>query len=232
MAYVPYTIPGFALAKSVADVFDANPNVDGLDSSAARHLHASPKMRAKPMSDDRDGDAGGRAAREAAQELSLQAQLPTELARTAEIAPILRGACAIARDEQARGTVEAANPVLPQLAADPGICERRRTCRAIRKQGVVTPDHTIRTKNWPLVVPAPEADKLDDWETAVEKPSPISSRIYHAYFARNNARAEPKKTELDPCPRVVLVPGMACSDWARRPRTRRSPPTSRRTRSR
>src|SRR5260370_418999 len=30
MAYVPYTIPGFALAKSVADIFDANRNVQGL----------------------------------------------------------------------------------------------------------------------------------------------------------------------------------------------------------
>src|SRR5258706_431003 len=30
VAYVPYTIPGFALAKAVADVFDKNPGVEGL----------------------------------------------------------------------------------------------------------------------------------------------------------------------------------------------------------
>ena len=30
VAYVPYTIPGFALAKSVAEVFDKNPKVEGL----------------------------------------------------------------------------------------------------------------------------------------------------------------------------------------------------------
>ena len=30
VAYVPYTIPGFALAKAVADVFDRNPKVEGL----------------------------------------------------------------------------------------------------------------------------------------------------------------------------------------------------------
>src|SRR6202142_13606 len=30
VAYVPYTIPGFALAKSVADVFEKNPKVEGL----------------------------------------------------------------------------------------------------------------------------------------------------------------------------------------------------------
>jgi NAD(P)-dependent dehydrogenase (short-subunit alcohol dehydrogenase family) len=76
------------------------------------------------------------------------------------------------------------------------------------QQGVVTPDHNIRTKNLPLIVSAPEAGKLDQWtkdvETAVEK----YIAAYHAYFARNNARAEPKKKELDPLPRVVLVPGV------------------------
>src|SRR5579872_222680 len=30
VAYVPYTIPGFALAKSVAEVFERNPKVEGL----------------------------------------------------------------------------------------------------------------------------------------------------------------------------------------------------------
>src|SRR5580698_429396 len=30
LAYVPYTIPGFALAQSVADVFAGNPKVEGL----------------------------------------------------------------------------------------------------------------------------------------------------------------------------------------------------------
>src|SRR5262249_59469213 len=30
MAYEPYTIPGFALAKSVADIFDKNRDVQGL----------------------------------------------------------------------------------------------------------------------------------------------------------------------------------------------------------
>ena len=43
--------------------------------------------------------------------------------------------------------------------------QRRRGC-ALRQAGVVTPDHTIRTKNWPLIVPAPEAGKLADFTAA------------------------------------------------------------------
>src|SRR5207245_5258524 len=31
---------------------------------------------------------------------------------------------------------------------------------------------------------------------------------YHAYFARHNARQHSPKRELDPMPRVILVPGL------------------------
>ena len=37
--------------------------------------------------------------------------------------------------------------------------------------GVITPDHTIRIKNWPLLVPAPEVGKLTDFRVAVEQAS-------------------------------------------------------------
>ena len=57
------------------------------------------------------------------------------------------------------------------------------------QQGVVTPDHTIRTKNWPLVLPAPEAGlggfAMDAW-TAVDE---FQSR-YRDYFARNDGKRE------------------------------------------
>ena len=33
-------------------------------------------------------------------------------------------------------------------------------------------------------------------------------RDYHVYFARNNVRLGGVKTELDPMPRVALVPGL------------------------
>ena len=32
--------------------------------------------------------------------------------------------------------------------------------------GVITPDHVIRTKPWPLIAPAPEAGKLNDFNCA------------------------------------------------------------------
>ena len=69
-------------------------------------------------------------------------------------------------------------------------------------------DHTIRTKNWPLILPAPEAGALGDFREAAQKAFKAFAKRYHDYFARNNRRQKTPKTELDPVPRVVLVPGL------------------------
>jgi NAD(P)-dependent dehydrogenase (short-subunit alcohol dehydrogenase family) len=73
---------------------------------------------------------------------------------------------------------------------------------------VATPDHTIRTKNYPLIVPAPEPGRLDAFNKTVHDAVDRFAAEYHAYFARHNARQEVSKRELDPMPRVILVPGL------------------------
>ena len=60
----------------------------------------------------------------------------------------------------------------------------------------------------PLVVPAPEAGKLDAFEAGAKAALDKFVADYHAYFQRHNVRQMPSKTELDPMPRVVLVPGL------------------------
>ena len=73
---------------------------------------------------------------------------------------------------------------------------------------MVTPDHTIRTKNWPLVVAAPENGKTDDFKAAARAAVKAFVERYRGYFARQNARVGGIKTALDPMPRVALVPGL------------------------
>ncbi|HUO91682.1 MAG TPA: bifunctional aldolase/short-chain dehydrogenase [Rhizomicrobium sp.] len=205
VAYVPYTIPGFALAKSVADVFDKNRDVEGMillqhgiftfGDSAKQSYERMIEM--VTLAEERL--ARGR-------RTFVAARLPQALASVAEIAPILRGACAISRDQLA-GTVK--RQVL-DFRTSPAILSyvNGESVKRYSQQGVVTPDHTIRTKNWPLLVPAPEAGKLDAWKTSVAQAVDAFVAHYHAYFARNNVRAVPPKTELDPLPRVILVPGV------------------------
>jgi rhamnose utilization protein RhaD (predicted bifunctional aldolase and dehydrogenase)/NAD(P)-dependent dehydrogenase (short-subunit alcohol dehydrogenase family) len=204
VAYVPYTIPGFALAKSVADVFDHHRNAEGL--VLLKHGIFTMAETAREAYERMIGFVTMAEERLARQRKSVAVSTPSgPLAHTVEIAPIVRGACSIARDAL-HGTVKrqilcfrTSRPILDYVSGQ--------ELARYAQQGVVTPDHTIRTKNWPLLVPAPVDGKLDAWKGDVEKAVVDFVAHYHVYFERNNARAEPKKSELDPIPRVVLVPG-------------------------
>ncbi|HEY8699222.1 MAG TPA: bifunctional aldolase/short-chain dehydrogenase [Rhizomicrobium sp.] len=204
VAYVPYTIPGFALAKSVADIFDRNKDVEGLVLlkhgifSFADDARTSYERMIEFVTLAEQRLSRGR-------KPLAKAPLPEKLARTAELSPILRGACAISRDDMA-GTVKRQILCFRTGGAILDYVNGAELAR-YSQEGVVTPDHTIRTKNWPLLVPAPEAGKLEVWKADVEKAVAAFVARYHDYFARNNERAEPKKKELDPLPRVILVPG-------------------------
>ena len=205
VAYVPYVMPGFALAKAVADIFDKNPKVEGL--LLVRHGIFTMGATAREAYERMIEFVTLAEARLQKNRKPLkQAALPKRFASVAEIAPIIRGAVAIACDEQA-GTVK--RQVLDFRSSD-AILNYVNGAELARysQVGVVTPDHTIRTKNWPLIVPAPDAGKLDAWKKAVEDAVAKFVARYHDYFARNNAKSAIKKIELDPLPRVVLVPGV------------------------
>jgi len=205
VAYVPYTIPGFALAKSVADVFDKNPGVEGLVllqhgiftvGDTAQQAYGR-MIEFVTMAEERLGRQ---------RKTLAQAKLPSNIAWVPEIAPILRGAVAIEKN----ATAGTAKRQLLDFRTNPQILNYVNGAELSRysQVGVVTPDHTIRTKNWPVIVPAPEAGKLEDWAKDVHEAVAAYVARYHRYFEDNNAKSAVKKKELDPLPRVILVPGV------------------------
>ncbi len=205
VAVVPYNIPGFKLAKAVADVYDANPHVEGL--VLLRHgifTFADDAKAAYERMIEFVTMAEDRLAKD--RKALKPTELPKHVARLADIAPILRGAIAIEKNEMA-GT---AKRQILCFRSNPRIMAYVNGADVARYSqiGVVTPDHTIRTKNWPLVVPSPDAHDLDGWKQQVQDAVAGFVARYHDYFARNNQRAQPRKTELDPLPRVLLVPGV------------------------
>jgi rhamnose utilization protein RhaD (predicted bifunctional aldolase and dehydrogenase)/NAD(P)-dependent dehydrogenase (short-subunit alcohol dehydrogenase family) len=205
VAYVPYTIPGFALARSVADVFDKTPDVEGLVllqhgiftvGNTAEQAY-SRMIEFVTLAEER---------LQRQRKALAQASLPRLLATVPQIAPILRGAVAIAKDANA-GTVKRQILDFRTNAAILNYVNGKDLAR-YSQTGVVTPDHTIRTKNWPLLVPAPDVGKLDEWAGAVTTAVEAYVARYHDYFRRNNDKSRDKKKELDPLPRVILVPGV------------------------
>jgi rhamnulose-1-phosphate aldolase/alcohol dehydrogenase len=202
MAYVPYTIPGFALAKSVAEVYEQNPRVQGL--ILLKHgifTFAEDAREAYELMIEMVSRAEERLAKR--RKPLAHTKVPAAMS-LAEAAPILRGAVALEND-RASGKAKRQILCFRNGAAVLSYVNGAELKR-YSQQGVVTPDHTLRTKNWPLLLPAP-TDRAA-WPEQVKKAVAKFVADYHDYFARNNVRFKGGKKELDPLPRVVLVPGL------------------------
>jgi rhamnose utilization protein RhaD (predicted bifunctional aldolase and dehydrogenase)/NAD(P)-dependent dehydrogenase (short-subunit alcohol dehydrogenase family) len=205
MGIVPYIMPGFGLAKEAARVFAAAPGAIGL----VLHKHGiftfgdmAREAYERMIEMVSLAEAALRRGRRA---VFATAQLPQAVMPLAAIAPIVRGACSLPDDK-----VEGAfRRLILDFRAGDAILNFVNGAEVTRyaTAGVVTPDHTIRTKNWPLVVPAPEG-KTADFARAARAAVAAFIAHYRDYFARNNARCGGTKTMLDPLPRVVLVPGL------------------------
>jgi rhamnose utilization protein RhaD (predicted bifunctional aldolase and dehydrogenase)/NAD(P)-dependent dehydrogenase (short-subunit alcohol dehydrogenase family) len=203
---VPYIMPGFALARAAADVFEQAPAVEGLilhkhgiftfgDSAreAYERMIALVTRAEERLSRNRKA-------------VFVTAQLPQALAPRAAVAPLLRGAASL-KDEKTDG---AWRRLILDFRATPAVLDFVNGAEVARysQAGVVTPDHTIRTKNWPLLVAAPADGKLADFKRAAHAAVAAFIDNYRAYFARNNARLGGIKKPLDPLPRVALIPGL------------------------
>jgi rhamnose utilization protein RhaD (predicted bifunctional aldolase and dehydrogenase)/NAD(P)-dependent dehydrogenase (short-subunit alcohol dehydrogenase family) len=206
LGIVPYIMPGFLLAKKAAEIFEENESVEGLVllkhgiftfGDTARDAYGR-MIDAVTGAEER--------LRRGRKNVFVAVTLPAVIAEPEEVAPILRGACALP-DPAIAGAYKRfvldfrGGPAVLNLANGADI---QRYGRA----GVATPDHTIRTKNYPLIVAPPEAGRLGDFAAAARDAVEDFVAEYHAYFARHNGTAGGIKRELDPAPRVILVPGL------------------------
>lgn len=201
MALVPYIMPGFALAKSCGEIFAANPDVEGLIllkhgiftfGGTAREAYermiemvslAEARLASSPRSFASAWDG-------------------SDIAAPADFLPILRGLVAGATDAPKRLILNHRNSDAAMAFVNGD--EVARYARA----GPVTPDHVIRTKPWPLIVPTPRPGALDEFRVDVEAALDDYETAYDAYFERNNANQTAPRIALDPIPRVILIPGV------------------------
>lgn len=206
MGLVPYIMPGFALAKKAAEVFEANPEYEGL--ILAKHgiftfgadaREAYEKMiEMVTLAEQR--------LRERRKAVFVSAQLPQQIAPRAAVAPILRGAAALADDR----TEGAWRRLILDFRSSDAILNFVNGSDLARysQAGVITPDHTIRTKDWPMLAVAPADGRLDAFRAAARQAAQAFVEKYRGYFERHNARFDGTKKMLDPAPRVILVPGL------------------------
>jgi rhamnose utilization protein RhaD (predicted bifunctional aldolase and dehydrogenase)/NAD(P)-dependent dehydrogenase (short-subunit alcohol dehydrogenase family) len=205
LGFVPYLMPGFGLAKQAIEVFERTKPSDGLIlgkhgivtfGETARQTY---ERMIEMVSLAEDFIARHR-------NTVAVATPPRKPAPVAAVAPIVRGACS-QRDKKAEGAWR--RLVLEFRGSDAilNFVSGNELAR-LSEAGVVTPDHTIRTKNWPLVLPHPEVGKLGDFARASRQAADTFAADYRSYFERHNKRVGGGRLELDALPRVVLVLGL------------------------
>ena len=210
-AIVPYVMPGFALAKLAAEVYERDASVEGLvlmnhglftfadDARTAYERMISGVDRA-------EGFVRARARSDRAFAAVPRAPGPDAGAAAARLAPVLRGVLADA----------SGNPDQPwrrfvlELRTDPETlaCLARPDAAELARAGPLTPDHVIRTKG-PHLLLQPLA--LDDDVRLREQLAGAVGEYrarYEGYVAAQQGRARSPITRLDSSPRVILVPGV------------------------
>ena len=206
MGFVPYLMPGFGLAKKAIEAFERGKPSNGLILSkhgivtfgeSAREAY---ERMIEMVSLAEDFIARRRKA------VAVAAPASGKTAALAAVAPIVRGACSL-KDEKTEGAWHRLALEFRSSAAVLAFLNNKELGR-LGESGVITPDHTIRTKNWPLVLPAPEPGKLDDFRQAAHQAAARFVTRYRQYFERHDARVGGGRRELDPLPRVVLVPSL------------------------
>jgi len=183
---IPYVMPGFDLARSVAEIFPREAGArtkgmvllnHGIFSFGENARESYERMIELVDAAERALDRAG------AWKLPAPAARPDESAKREELAELRlalsRGAgfpLVLASHEDAASR---------EFARLPNVAETTR-------HGPATPDHVIRTKPWPLVGRGVEA----------------YARQYAEYFREHEPRARERKTMLDAAPRVVIDPDL------------------------
>lgn len=203
---VPYIKPGLGLARAAAGVYEADQDIEGLvlekhglvTFADTAHEAYNRMIDAVSRLEARIAFAG--------RKIIPSAALPESIAPVEVTAPIIRGACV---EEKSTGTREY-HQFIFDFRTSPVILDYVNSADLVRmsQKGAMTPDFIIRTKNKPLVVPAPDAADLSAFKSAVHDGVQRYRQEYIDYFTAQQQAAGMEVTMLDPLPRVVLVPGL------------------------
>jgi len=212
-AVVPYVMPGFALAKLAAEVFERQSTVEGLvllnhglftfadDARTAYERMIAGVDRAERF-------VAGRRRAAARVTVPVGIDLTQAEGAAAHLAPVLRAALAEPSGDPDRPW---RRWLLEHRVSESALHTLARADAAeLASRGPLTPDHVIRTKG-PHLHLAGVVELLDDdarLRARVVDAVRAYRQAYDAYFEANRGRARTPVTKLDATPRVVLVPGV------------------------
>ena len=212
LVWVPYVMPGFALAKRCAAAFaevaaHGEPAVMVLEKhglftwgESARESYErtiDAVTRAETYVSDKRGTS-----------IPHRAVVKRAEVTEVDVVPALRGVAAkLAGDAPERG------PIVRTRSTDAilSFLERRGVAELVMR-GCATPDHVLRTK--PTALLMPKSTDLAGGRLAPHFEAAFTeyARRYDAYFEEQSRAKGVTRKKLDPWPRIVLLPGFgACA---------------------
>jgi rhamnose utilization protein RhaD (predicted bifunctional aldolase and dehydrogenase)/NAD(P)-dependent dehydrogenase (short-subunit alcohol dehydrogenase family) len=193
LGIVPYIMPGFALSKLASQVYEKSRDVEGL--LLLKHgiftFGSSAEESYERMI--RWVDRAEKIVRRA-RPVSLSATARPIPIPADEIANVLRGSIPL-------GVVRhRASPAILRFV-------NSRQSLTWSQSGPATPDHVIRTKPRPLLIPAGAVNNAEKLNRVTQVALAHFKKQYESYFARQCRAKSVQKKPLDPWPRIVLLPG-------------------------
>lgn len=196
LAIVPYVMPGFALAKLAADVYERNPACEGL--LLLQHGLFTFGATARESYERHVAAVSRAEAVIAEHRTKVQvAVVPRPDVDWPALAPVLRGM--LGEGQRRYVLALRQSPRIRAFVDDEALSE-------LASRGPITPDHVIRTKPWPLLLDPGRA--LGSVEAHVESALRAFRARYHGYVRHQIEACGVAKVPLDPDPRVVLVTGL------------------------
>lgn len=199
---LPWIMPGFPLSKKVVELYERQPDIEAIillnhgiftfaesgEVAYERMIHyvtlAEEYITSRQAGSESLTVSG-----------SIQAPAETLL-------PLLRGALTIEETDSFR-------PFYLKVRQSKEIlhCLQEEGARARYESGVLTPDHVIRTKNYPLWL-APQHTDEEEIRNVIESELTAYETAYRDYFKNQVAEKRVDRVRLDSKPRVILVPGL------------------------
>lgn len=209
LVWIPYVMPGFALAKRCAHIYE---RVAAADTPTVMVLEKHGLFtwgETAKESYERTIEAVTRCERYAEEHRrKTTTTSPRANLREEEVLPRLRGTLAkLAGDPSERGPILRTRSTAPflELLARPDVAD-------LVAKGCMTPDHVLRTKPSALLIPDPQYDDSAKLTATFESALVDYAAKYDAYFEQNCRAKGVTKKKLDPWPRVILLPGFgACA---------------------